>query len=731
MSDAKRILSEVASAGGNADSEPLEMLLQRYLDGRLDADDRNIVDTHLRTDAAVRRRCDALREEARLLREALEPLSEPAHRLGDKVLVQLHQEERFRLNAQRNRRVRRHILTGMSVAAALALCVMLVRPRDAMGTAVSGTGAVIQTVTGERKPLTREMRVYEGDTLTTGLAQFVRLQLSGGGTLDLDEQSRLNFATYAPSAAYTLESGRVGIKTGANAVTLQLPQGKVFIEAGSLVDLWLPETSATLWPAAIELQPREHASKSSAAPAIASVTVVEGTVSVMPLRQSAAVRIDAGCRATLTEYTRTTQRIDLSRSLSVETRRGHTLHAQDNPSIPGAQVLGLLKPLQFAALGEQLELLPTVPAQRNSIAQALKQLDTALLERDDYNRKDLLAAAQQDLRLACEPLNTESRRAAGRLLEGLAHMERGRALVRCGNGDDLASALISFEAARVALEEALRIEPDSDPLALKGAAAEWPRQVSAGVNVTLRDLPPAAQTSLLAAYHHALARFWIARVAHDLGGEAAEKPEFTQSAVRELTALQAPLSRSVEGLSLRLAEAVALAVSNKPQQSQEALRVVLSTPLAGWSTEARQAGDGIKQAALLAMVRLLSPSDIEGAFAAQADFNLAYPLDVKSPVAEAIDLLLADRVEAMGDKALQARDWPTAIAHYDVWQDKWQTQFSSKTAAVRLQRLEALIEAGELPRAAAEADALSKSKDVTDTQRTRLTKLQDKITNKE
>jgi len=395
MSDAKRILSETATAGGNADGEAVEMLLQRYLDGRLDVDDRQLVDTHLRTDAAIRRRCDALREEARLLREALEPLSEPAHRLGDKVLAQLHQEERFRLNAQRNRRVRRHILTGMSVAAALALCVMLVRPRDAMGTAVSGTGAVVQTVTGERKPLTKEMRVYEGDVLSTGLAQFVRLQLSGGGTLDLDEQSRLNFSAYAPNTTYALESGRVGIKTGSSALTLQLPQGKVFIEAGSLVDIWLPQTSAALWPAAIELQPRARANKTNTATPIASVTVIEGMVSVQPLRQSAAVRIDAGCRATLTDSSRTTQRIDLSRSLAVETRRGHTLHAQDNPSVTGAQVLGLLKPLQFAALAEQLELVAAgSDAKKNPIVDALKQLDTALLDTDDYRRKDALAAAQ-------------------------------------------------------------------------------------------------------------------------------------------------------------------------------------------------------------------------------------------------------------------------------------------------------------------------------------------------
>jgi len=732
MSDAKRILSEAATAGGNADGEAVELLLQRYLDGRLDVDERNVVDTHLRTDAAIRRRCDALREEARLLREALEPLSEPTHRLGDKVLVQLHQEERFRLNAMRNRRVRRHILTGISVAAALALCVLLVRPREAMGTAVSGTGAVVQTVTGERKPLTKDMRVYEGDAVTTSLAQFVRLKLAGGGTLDLDEQSHLKFAASTPSVIYSLDSGRAGIRTGSEAFTLQLPQGKVFIEADSLVDLWLPAgNTSALWPAAIELQPRERASKSAAKDSFACITVVEGTVSVLPLRQNAAVRIDSGCRATFTESARSTQRIDLSRSLSVETRRGQTIHAQDNLNITSAQVLGLLQPLQFSTLAEQLELMPSSVAQKNAIAAALTQLDAALLDRDDYRRKDSLAVAQQELRLACEPLGTEARRSAGRLLEGLAHMERGRALVRCGNGDDLASALISFEAARVALEEALRIEPDSDPLAVKGAAAEWPRQIAAGVNVTLRDLPPASQTALLATYHHALARFWSARVARDLGGEAGEKPEYAQAAVRELSALQAPLSRSVEGLSLRLAEAVALAVSNKPQQSQEALRVVLSTPFSGWSPEARQAGDGIKQAALLAMVRLLAPSDLEGAFAAQDDFNLAYPLDANGPAAEALNLMLADRVEAMGDKALQARDWAAAIAQYDDWHDKWQTLFTQKAPAVRLQRLEALIEGGELPRAAIEADVLSKSKDLTDNQRARLTKLQDKIINKE
>lgn len=731
MSDVKRILSET----GGADSDQLELLLHRYLDGRLDADDRTAVETHIRTNGDLRRRFDALREEARLLREALEPISEPSRRLGDKVLAQLHQEERFRIHAQRNRRLRRHLFTGVGVAAALALCVLLIQPRDPMATALSGTNATITTITGERKSLSKNSRVYEGDTLTTAHGQFVRLQTANGAVLDLDEDSRLKLSSENPALVLALESGRAGVKTGSAAVQLTLPQGKVQIEPASVIDVWLPEGPAALWPALIEPAPKVPPTAQKSELVVgAMITVIEGAASVVPLKQAvpSPLRVESGNRVELKTETHSTRRIDIARSLAVETRRGHTLHAQDNPSLPGVQVLGLLKPVAFVNLGRQLELLPAEGVEikngvQVAIFEALQKLDASHLADSDYGRAEKLAIGQQSLRLACEPIGDEAKRSCGRLLEGLSHMERGRALLLNGNGDDIAGAQIAFEAARVAFQEALHIEPDSDPLTnIKGAAAEWPRQIAVGQNVTVGDLPPVSQTALLATYHHALARYWQARAARALNAGKISDENYAADAVKELSALQTALSRSVEGLSLRFAEALALEADGKREQSSEMLRVVLSTPLAGWNSEARRNGDGIKQAALLALARLYAKDDLEKARAVEADYRLAFPLSHAHAGAAAIRALILNQTLTLGDEALKTAKFPAAIERYDEWLSA--SPDATKATAVRLQLLEALIEAKNFQRAKLEIHALESQ--VTDTQRTRLQKLAAKVVGK-
>ena len=96
------------SAAGSPDSPDWEML-HRYLENRLDAKERAGVEEILRTQAAARRTLDALREEQRLLREALEVRVEPSYRISDKVLFQLFSEERQRQQAARSSRWRRQV----------------------------------------------------------------------------------------------------------------------------------------------------------------------------------------------------------------------------------------------------------------------------------------------------------------------------------------------------------------------------------------------------------------------------------------------------------------------------------------------------------------------------------------------------------------------------------------------------------------------------------------------
>src|ERR1043165_457 len=86
------------SAAQAGSPDPIdELQLIRYLDGRLGSAQKQEVEDLLRTSAAARRRLDALREEEKLLREALETLSEPSKRLSDKVIAAIHSDERFQI----------------------------------------------------------------------------------------------------------------------------------------------------------------------------------------------------------------------------------------------------------------------------------------------------------------------------------------------------------------------------------------------------------------------------------------------------------------------------------------------------------------------------------------------------------------------------------------------------------------------------------------------------------
>ena len=113
MSDGNDNIVKLSSAGA---AGPLdELVLHRYLEGRLDSKERANVDELLRSNAAARRTLDALREEQTLIREAFETRVEPAHRIADKVLFTLYSEERKRQQVIRNRRWRRQISIGFGI----------------------------------------------------------------------------------------------------------------------------------------------------------------------------------------------------------------------------------------------------------------------------------------------------------------------------------------------------------------------------------------------------------------------------------------------------------------------------------------------------------------------------------------------------------------------------------------------------------------------------------------
>ncbi|MGD0093120.1 MAG: hypothetical protein ABSE73_24675, partial [Planctomycetota bacterium] len=82
----------------------------------------------------------------------------------------------------------------------------------------------------------------------------------------------------------------------------------------------------------------------------------------------------------------------------------------------------------------------------------------------------------------------------------------------------------------------------------------------------------------------------------------------------------------------------------------------------------RRRGDGLKQAALLALVRVHLASDQAAqAGAAAADFRILYPLDSSGPVAREIARLLHARLLSQASAAFLAGQYQAAVEAYDAW----------------------------------------------------------------
>jgi hypothetical protein len=363
----------------------------------------------------------------------------------------------------------------------------------------------------------------------------------------------------------------------------------------------------------------------------------------------------------LWKQTRSITPLDQEASRVIETRQGQTWHALDGAGPQDRKLIGLLGPPDFEDLGRRLNLAGnTKPQVAKAVTDALALLEDAEQAEAPEQREVKLAAAQQALRLAYAPLGAnDEHRPLGRLLEGLAHLERGRALVASGalttssggaSESKRTAAAAAFDAARVAFEESLRPDAEANLPLPADAKFDWARQLTAGPSVTLRDLSPANQAALLATFNHAVAHYWLARVGAT--GLAADGVEAQESA-RELDALRVVLGRSVEALAARLAEGLALeaaATAAPPKDRQakawrekasSAFEDVLAAPLAGWTEPSRKCGDGLKQAALLALVRAqVANGEAAQARLAAEDFSTLYPLDEAGPVGREIARLL-------------------------------------------------------------------------------------------
>jgi hypothetical protein len=620
-----------AESAGTVD----ELQLQRYLDGRLTTRERLVIDDLLKTSAAARRTLDALREEESLLRDALESRIEPSRRAGDKVMVTLHNEERFRLHALRNKRLRRQVVGIMAAAACLFLIVWLVKPREAAGTQISGTLATVITPNNDKKRISRSASIYEGDQIVTTTGEFIRVLLAGGAILDMDENSKATIGKGA-AASVQVDAGRIGLdlRNARADVYVYVPQGTALAATGSHLDVWLPGKKAEMrWP---EMLVRTPAGAAPAAttdmPAI--ITVISGSAHVGNQKYPEGLKITEGQRTFLTPTDSHTDLINIAASQVFDSRNEKSWHASEGAGPGGYTLIGLLDRPHFLELATALKL-----TQKDNAAlhEALRQLQGAMATIDAAQRAEKLAAGQTAIRNALAALNTNDQAFQfGRMLEGLAHFDRGQTLLR-QEKPDRSAANAAFAAAAVAFEEAQQqVSIPGLPTVARERFA-WAAQLIIGDNIrTLNELAPIDHSDLRSAFNHAVAVYWRLQTSSEDDDEAAAR-----NVAQEFSDLRAKLGRSIESLAARLGEALSYKLAGKREKTIDALQQLLSVNLEGSIEAPRAAGDGIKQAALLELVRLhIESGDKKKAHDAAHDFKILFPLDADSPVAKEIESLL-------------------------------------------------------------------------------------------
>jgi hypothetical protein len=604
----------------NSAADPVdEMLLHRFLEGRLDSKERAEVDETLRLNAAARRTLDALREEQKLIREALEARVEPSQRISDKVLFTLYAEERKHQQVVRNRRWRRQISVGVGLAASVALCLWLIKPRDAAGQAEAGTVASLTTRNGDHRALTHDSRIYEGDSIAAAQGQFVRLHLANDSHLDIDEYTRIVIDKGGLEPVLRMQAGRLGVDAvhSRHTVVVYLPQGSVTIPSGAWAEVWLPQPSNTIWPGMLaSTPPPAHAVASEKAPLPAVVTVFRGAISFSNDKTPTGTTLKIGERATFTSQTTAVQKIDLEQTHAVACRDSRSCWNTQENGPQDRPIAGLLKTQNFVELGQRLKMDVKVPA---IVPEALKGLQDALEAKTPAERADKLASGQAALRRACEMLSVDdARRPYGRMLEGLAHAQRALILIDL-NGERDPAASSAFEAAAVAFEEALRTNADDTQ------KQTWVQSMSApGSSLALSDLTSADQSALLAKFNHAVSLYWLGRA-----GDTHRAAE----AADEFDAVHAGLGRHIEALAARYGEGLTRAQAGEHEKAITAYEDVLALSLAGCSENTRKIGDGIKQAALLALAQeYVAAGQLDKAKLVAQDFLVLYPLDENSPV---------------------------------------------------------------------------------------------------
>jgi hypothetical protein len=252
-------------------------------------------------------------------------------------------------------------------------------------------------------------------------------------------------------------------------------------------------------------------------------------------------------------------------------------------------------------------------------------------------RAQRLGQGQQLLRSATQGLPLSNQlRWQGRVLEGLAHYERGRALLAVRTAKAKLEAESAFLAAAVACHEALAgARKDLAPVTevAPGLAERNAPKLSASTR--LRDLLPVEQALLLARFYKAWALFHLKQLtAFPETEELASAEVASEDPAALFETAAGALDQSVEGLAARYGQALALAQTQRLGEAQTILTELGSTSVAGLAPGAHAHVQGLRQWALVEAARLdMQLREWAKVRTVVEAFRLRFPLDSDAPAA--------------------------------------------------------------------------------------------------
>ena len=506
------------------------------------------------------------------------------------------------------------------------------------------------------------------------------------------------------------------------------------IQPGAKADIWLPVATASRWPQLFyEVQPQRAVAATSTTNTPAIVTVFAGYAQIECLSSSASLTARSGVRALITKTSIAPRQVNIAGSRVLDIRGDDGLHTRENAAPTEWVLFGMMDKPQFETLGRRWGLTSPESAVSARIQDSLQQLDAAAKVSVHAARAEQLAAGLQSLRQACETLaQSDDRRRFALTLEGLAHFEQGCARLAAGGGKE-SDPQVSFEAARVAFDAALERHLDSAGVATD-KSMEWRSALNRlRVTPSFSSLSPEAQAAMMASFGRAISLAWSAKVMPssfsvlELPGpdtDTTDKNNPVHMASESFAELHDELGHSVESLAWMLGESLCdLRASDAASRRHalDTLHVLVSKPVVGTDGAAREAVEGIREAALIELVRVNSNGpDAQKTVDALHDYELVFPLDGGAVTTSTVRALALKGIERQKNAAFKEKRYESALEACDAmiiakdeadghWLDAGQSSVGGNIRHVgeRLDRLEALVGMKDWVRAAAEAHALN------------------------